>query len=146
MAKKNFHRTINVNASAEEAMKKISQINLWWVKDISGKTEKLNDKFHIPMGKTFIDFQISELVPNKKVVWKVTDSDIHWLKDKKEWNGTEVVFEISEKEDSTQIDFTHIGLVPEIECYTVCEEGWNGHITKSLVKFINEGKGMPRQF
>ena len=39
-----------------------------------------------------------------------------------------------------------IGLVPDIECYNVCEEGWNGHITISLVKFINEGKGMPKQF
>jgi hypothetical protein len=146
MEKKNFHRTITVNASAEEIMKKISQINLWWVKDFSGKTEKFNDKFHVPMGKTFIDFQITKLVPNKKVVWKVTDSYIHWLEDQKEWNGTEVVFEISEKENATQIDFTHIGLVPEIECYNVCEEGWNSHITISLVKFINEGKGMPKQF
>jgi hypothetical protein len=35
-------------------------------------------------GKTFIDFQITELVPNRKVVWKLTDSHISWLKDKKE--------------------------------------------------------------
>ena len=146
MEKKDFHRTITVNASAEETMKKISQINLWWVKDFSGKAEKLNDKFHVPMGKTFVDFQLIELVPNKKVVWNVTDSYINWLRDKKEWNGTEVVFEISEKENATQLDFTHIGLLPDIECYSVCEEGWNGHITISLVKFINEGKGMPKQF
>jgi len=146
MANKNFHRIITVNASAEEVMKKISQINFWWVKEFSGKAEKLNDKFHVPMGKTFVDFQITELVPNKKVAWKVTDSNIYWLKDKKEWNGTEVVFEISEKGKATQIDFTHIGLVPEVECYDVCEEGWNTHITMSLAKFINEGKGMPKKF
>jgi hypothetical protein len=36
-------------------MKKISQINLWWVKDVEGKTEKLNDKFHVPMGKNAFD-------------------------------------------------------------------------------------------
>ena len=91
----------------------------------------MNDKFHVPMGKTFVDFQITELMPNKKVVWKVTDSFINWLKDKKEWNDTEVDFEILEKEDASQIDFTHIGLVPEIECYNVCEEGRNAHITMS---------------
>jgi hypothetical protein len=143
MENKNFHRTITVNTSAEEAMKKISQVNLWWVKEFSGKAEKLNDKFHVPMGKTFADFQITELGPNKKVVWKVTDSYIYWLKDKKKWNGTEVVFEISEKENSTQIDFTHIGLVPEIECYDVCEEGSTRYITQSLFKLITEGKGEP---
>lgn len=98
------------------------------------------------MGKTYIDFQITELVSGKKVVWKVTDSYINWLKDKHEWTNTEVVFELSEKGNATQIDFTHVGLTPEVECYDVCEEGWNDHITVSLVKLINEGKGRPRQF
>ncbi len=143
MEKKNFHRTITVNASAEEAMKKINQVNLWWAKKVKGKTEKLDDKFTVDFGETYVDFQISELVPNKKVTWKVTDCNLHWIKAKKEWNGTEVVFEISQKRNATQIDFTHIGLVPGVECYNDCEVGWNSHITNSLVKFINEGKGMP---
>jgi hypothetical protein len=46
------------------------------------------------------------------------------------------------KNGKTEIDFTHIGMVPEIECYEVCEKGWNGHIN-TLEKFINEGKGLP---
>jgi Activator of Hsp90 ATPase homolog 1-like protein len=146
METRNLHKTITVNASAKEVMKKISQVDHWWIKGTEGKTEKLNDKFHVPMGKTFIDFQITEVVPNKKVVWNVTDCCIPWLKDTKEWNGTQVVFEISEKENAAQIDFTHIGLTPEVECYTACEEGWNNYITSSLVKFINEGKGMPKEF
>lgn len=143
MKSKNFQRVITVNASAEEAMKKISQVSKWWAKKTRGKTEKLNDKFTVDFGKTFVDFQISELVPNKKVVWKVTDCNLHWINNKKEWNNTEVVFEISGKGNATQIDFTHIGLVPGVECYNDCEVGWNGHITGSLVKLINEGKGMP---
>ncbi len=53
------------------------------------------------------------------------------------------VFKISKNKNSTQIDFTHVGLVPGVECYNDCEVGWNGHVTISLVKFINEGKGMP---
>ena len=143
MVNKNFHRTIKVNASTEEAMKKIGQVNLWWAKNFTGKAEKLNDKFSVHFGETFVDFQIRELVPNKKVVWKVTDCNLHWINNKKEWNGTEVVFEIFGKNKSTQIDFTHVGLVPVVECYKDCEVGWDGHITMSLVKFINEGKGMP---
>jgi hypothetical protein len=58
-----------VNASAEQAMKKISQVNLWWKKDFSGSAEKLNDKFTVPFGApSFVDFVISEFAPNKKVV------------------------------------------------------------------------------
>jgi hypothetical protein len=67
-----------------------------------------------------------------------------WFQDKKEWNNTEVVFELSEENGKTTIDFTHIGLVPEIECYNVCEKGWNGHIN-TLVQFINEGKGLAEE-
>lgn len=143
MGNKNFHTTIKVNASAAEAMKKIAQVNLWWAKKFTGKAEKLHDKFSVHFGETFVDFQISEFIPDKKFVWKVTDCNLDWINNKKEWNGTEVVFEISEMKDSTQINFTHVGLVPGVECYDDCEVGWNGHITNSLVKFINEGKGMP---
>ena len=143
MKNMNFKRSITINASAEEAMKKISQVNLWWAKKVKGKTEKLNDKFTVDFGETYVDFEIIELVPNQKIVWKVSDCNLHWIKAKKEWNGTEVVFEISKKGNATQIDFTHIGLMPGVECYNDCEVGWNGHLTNSLVKFINEGKGMP---
>lgn len=140
--KKDFHQTITVNASAEEAMKKISQINNWWKKDFTGSAKNLKDTFTIPFGNpSFVDFVVSEFVPNKKLVWKVTDCYLPWFQDKKEWNNTEVVFDITEEGDKTKIDFTHIGLIPEIECYDVCEKGWNGHIN-TLLKFINEGEGL----
>lgn len=151
MENKNYHKTLMVNVSAKEAMKKISQVNLWWKKDFSGSAEKLNDTFTVPFGDpSFVDFVVSELVPDKKVVWKVTDCYLPWFKDKKEWNNTEVVFELSEEKarpddpaglGKTQIDFTHIGLVPEVECYDVCQKGWDGHIN-TLFTFINEGKGL----
>jgi hypothetical protein len=143
MENNNFHRTITLNASAEEVMKKIGQVNRWWAKNFTGKAEKANDKFSVHFGETFVNFQISEFIPNQKVVWTVTDCNLDWINNKKEWNDTKVVFEIFEKKDSTQISFTHVGLVPGVECYNDCEVGWNGHVTISLVKFINEGKGMP---
>lgn len=144
MSTKNFHTAITVNASAEEAMKKINQVNKWWAKKVKGKSEKLNDQFTVDFGETFVDFQISELIPNKKLVWLVTDCNLHWINNKKEWNGTEVVFEISSARNKTKIDFTHIGLVRGAECYEDCEVGWTEHITDSLVKLINEGKGKPQ--
>jgi len=149
MEKKNYHRTIIISASSEEAMKKISQVNNWWKHDFIGSAEKLNDKFTVPFGehkgeRSFVDFVVSEFEPNKKMVWKVTDCNLPWFKDKKEWNKTEVVFEISSGTNKTQIDFTHIGLVPGVECYDACEKGWDGHVTNSLLSFINDGKGNPQ--
>jgi len=143
MENKNYHKSIMVNASAEEAIKKISQVNLWWKKDFSGSAEKLNDKFKVLFGEpSFVDFVVSEFVPGKKLGWKVIDCYLPWFQDKKEWNNTEVDFQLSEENGTTKIDFTHIGLVPEVECYDVCEKGWNGHFN-NLVKFIDDGKGLP---
>jgi hypothetical protein len=149
MENKDYHRTIMVNASPAEAMKKISKVNEWWKHDFSGSAEKLNDKFTVPFGelngeKSFVDFMVSEFVPNSKTTWKVTNCNLPWFNDKTEWNNTEVVFEISIENDKTKIGFTHIGLVPGMECYDACEKGWDGHVTKSLLGFINEGKGMPQ--
>jgi hypothetical protein len=56
----------------------------------------------------------------------------------------DVVFEISEKKNATQIDFTHLGLIRSFECYEDCKAGWTEHVTESLVKFINDGKGIPQ--
>ena len=95
-------------------------------------------------GDSFFNMTVAELIPGKKVVWKVTNCNLHWINNKKEWNGNDVVFKISPENNKTKIDFTHIGLEPGVECYNDCEVGWNEHITNSLVKFINEGSGMPQ--
>ncbi|MGZ3854324.1 MAG: SRPBCC family protein, partial [Flavisolibacter sp.] len=140
---KDFHRSTTVNVSPGEAMDKISQVNRWWKQDFRGSAQNLNDRFTVPFGDpSFVDFVVSEFVRNKKMVWKVTDCYLPWFENKKEWNGTEVVFELLEEDGKTKIDFTHVGLVPGIECYEVCEKGWNGHID-TLARFINEGNGLP---
>jgi len=139
----NYHTTIFVDASPDEVMKKISQVNRWWAKSFSGRAERMNDKFNVTFGETFVDFQVNELVPNKKVSWEVSDCNLHWVREKKEWQGTRIVFELSVEKGMTRLDFTHFGLVPEAECYKDCEVGWNGHITVSLANYINEGKGEP---
>lgn len=143
MQKKDFHKTITVNASPAEALKKISQVNLWWAKNFTGRAEEKGDKFNVRFGETFVDFEISEAVPDKKVVWKVTDCNLHWINNKKEWNGNEIVFEVTPGKNDTKIDFTHIGLTPDVECYSSCEPGWTGHLSYGLADFINKGVGKP---
>ncbi len=134
MKKQDFNARITVNAKPKETLKKIAQVNDWWAKDFTGKAEKLNDTFTIRFG---------EVIADKKIVWHVTDSYLPWLRDKKEWNDTEIVYELSPDNNQTQVDFTHLGLVPGIECYERCEKGWKRFATISLPKFVNEGMGLP---
>jgi hypothetical protein len=82
-------------------------------------------------------------VPGKKVVWRTLDSQINFVKDTTEWNGTEVVFEITRKDDKTELRFTHVGLVPTIECYGGCSGAWGFYINDSLRDLITTGKGQP---
>jgi len=141
--KKDLTLSFTVKASAKDALKKISQVDLWWAKDFKGKATKLNDKFSVHFGDTYVDFKISKVIPGKKTVWTVTDCNLHWIKDKKEWKGTDVIWDLTEIGKKTQIEFVHKGLVPESECYASCKPGWTHHLKDSLLKLINEGEGSP---
>ena len=144
MKKQDYTTTILVRATATRAFKSINNVAGWWTENIDGRSEKLNDVFNIHFGETFVTMKIVESVPDKRVVWNVTDCYLHWLADKKEWKDTRIVFEISTEGESTRIQFTHVGLVPEVECYDNCVKGWDQYIKDSLAKLINEGNGLPQ--
>ena len=138
-----FTTTILVPQTPQEAFDAINHVPGWWTTNFEGQSEKLNDIFTVTFGKTFITSKVIELVPGRKIVWQVTDCNKHWLKDKKEWNGTKMSWEISEKDNKTLIRFTHLGLVSKLECYGVCVNAWDEYIKGSLFKLLTEGKGMP---
>ena len=66
-----------------------------------------------------------------------------FTKDKNEWIGTKIIFEISNQGDKTLLQFTHLGLVPEYECYQICYDAWSGFIKKSLYNLLTTGFGQP---
>ena len=104
--------------------------------------EFINDEFiiHHP-GAHYSKQKLVEIIPNEKIVWRVTESTLYWLqKDKHEWENTKMIFEITTKGDKTVLHFTHEGLVPEKECYLLCQEGWNIVIKDYLFHFITNGK------
>jgi hypothetical protein len=139
---RDYHAQILVNTSAKEAFKHIANVPAWWAKHFEGSARRLHDVFTVRFGETFVRFSISESVPDQKIVWKVEDCHLHWLKDKKEWNGTEIVWKVSSRDGSTAIDMTHVGLNPDVECFENCQQGWNHYIKVSLFKLITEGHGL----
>jgi hypothetical protein len=84
-----------------------------------------------------------EVVPDRKVVWLVLDSYLSFPEDKTEWNGTRVVFDISQSNGKTEVRFTHQGLVPDYQCFDKCSNAWSFYINDSLRKLITTGKGEP---
>ena len=139
-----FTTTIVVDETPEKVFNAITNPRGWWSEEIEGNTNNLNDEFNYHYEDIHrCKIKIIEFIPNEKVVWLVLDNYFKFTKDKSEWTGTKIIFEISEKDNKTQLRFTHQGLVPAYECYDICRDAWSTYVHNSLRSLIITGKGQP---
>lgn len=144
MSDRNFTAAISVDQTPEEAFNAINSVRGWWSENIDGSTDKLGAEFSYRYQDAhFCKIKITELVPGKRISWHVVDNSFNFTRDKSEWKGTDIIFEISKKGDKTEVRFTHRGLVPEYECFDVCSNAWGSYINGSLRSLIATGRGKP---
>lgn len=144
MAAKNYTTSFTVTESAKEVFDAVTNVRGWWSEEIEGDTKQLNSEFRYHYKDVHsCTMKIIEFIPGRKVVWLVTANHFDFTNDKTEWIGTKISFEITEKDGKTQLRFTHIGLVPEYECYEICRNAWTDYINTSLFNLITTGKGKP---
>ena len=142
MTNSDFTTTFFVDQTPNEVYNAINNVGAWWQGEVKGPSSELNDEFTYRMEDFHFSKQkVMELIPNKKVVWLITESKLTFTKDKSEWTGTKISFEISEVGNKTQVCFTHMGLVPKFECYGDCSNAWTQLVQKSLFSLITKGKG-----
>ena len=121
MNTQSFSTTILVDQTPEEVFNAINNVSAWWFGEIEGNSEKLNDEFTYKYETMHYSKQrVTEFIPYKRIVWLVTESSLNFIEDKNEWTGTKIIFDISQKDNKTQIRFTHEGLVPKNKCYNEC--------------------------
>jgi hypothetical protein len=141
-----YTAVISVDQTPRDAYDAVNNVRGWWSEDIEGRTDKLGSVWTYRYKDVHYSKQkITELVPGKKVVWLVQDGYLDFVKDKQEWKGTKIIFEISRKQGKTQVRFTHKGLLPRIECYDQCRDAWGFYIRSSLRDLITKGKGQPNR-
>lgn len=146
MSEQNYTTSFTVDQSPEEVFAAVNNVRGWWTGDIDGHTAQLGDEFEYRSGDVHRSTQkITEFEPGKKVVWHVTDSQLNFIEDKNEWTGTDIVFDITRKNDRTELRFTHVGLAPAIECYNVCSDVWGSYINHSLFTLITAGESAPER-
>jgi hypothetical protein len=147
MMKQGFTTSFSVDQTPQEAFAAINNVRGWWSGQIEGDADKLGAEFTYRYKDVHLSKEkITEFIPGKKVVWRVLDSNLSFAKDKSEWNGTDIVFDISEKEGKTEVRFIHVGLVPEYECYGSCSNAWGKLVNGNLRKLITTGKSQPDAF
>ena len=144
MGNPSFTTTILVDQTLEQAFAAINNARGWWSEEIEGQTDKVGATFKYHFRDLHrCEIQVKELIPGEKVVWHVLDNYFSFTEDKAEWTGTHLVFEIARRDNKTEVKFTHVGLVPEYECYGACSDGWRTYINGSLKALITTGKGQP---
>jgi activator of Hsp90 ATPase-like protein len=142
LMKQDFTTSIQVDQTPAEAFEAINDVRAWWPGEIEGNTKKLDDEFTYRYKRFHYSKQkLVEVVPGKKVVWLVTDSNLNFVENKAEWTGTKIIFDISEKNNKTQVRFTHQGLVPAYECFDSCSNAWSDIVKNGLRNLIAKGKG-----
>lgn len=131
---KNYTFSFESSQTPESIFETLTDVRKWWVglfdENIQGSSNTLNEEFTFNAGDGvhYTKHRLIEIVPNKKIVWKVTESNLSFVEKSDEWTNTQFGFEISKQGDKSKVTFTHNGLVPKFECYGNCAGAWTQYL------------------
>ena len=133
-----------VEQSPEEVFAAILDVGAWWTGQVEGRADELGGEFTYRHPPQHYSLQrVVKLEPDRRVVWRVTDSHLAFISEPGEWTGTEIVFDIVPTGGGTELRFTHVGLVPDVECFGACSTAWLHYVNGSLRSLITTGEGLP---
>lgn len=139
-----YSTSYEVEQSPAEVYAAILNVPAWWTGQIDGPTDVVGAEFdyrHPP--QHYSRQRVTELEVDRRVVWTVVDSNLSFVSEPEEWTGSEIVYEITPASNGTVLRFTHVGLVPDVECYEACSTGWIHYVGASLHSLITTGAGLP---
>ena len=115
----------------------------WWTPG-SIPAGKEGDVIKFRFDETLWTMRVDELVPQKKVAFTCIEA-FHTFPGApeailNEWEGTKLVWSIHEDGEGTRISFVHEGLVPALNCYGICERGWDHFFAGNLAAFLDGGE------
>ncbi len=134
MTNQNFQYSFTTSKEFNEVFSHLIDPKNWWNglfgETIEGKSNQVGDEFTFKAGNGvhYSNQKLTELIPDKKVVWLVTESNLSFLNNTNEWAGTKFSFDIKDKGDKRKVIFTHEGLNPQIECYDRCTNAWTQYL------------------
>lgn len=151
MKSENYQSSITVSATPGVAYAALTQgFSLWWTQ-CDAVFDKVGDriKFCFPPNVSNWTFEAVRLVPNDLVELECIDA-FHKIIEKPnasktEWLGSRLIWKLLPEKDRTRIVFEHLGLSPKLDCYDVCEAGWDFFFMESLKLYLDTGHGTPHR-
>jgi uncharacterized protein YndB with AHSA1/START domain len=139
-----FTTSVKIDRPAAEVFQAILDVKGWWNEAIEGSAAEVGDEFgfEIP-GLHRTRMRITDVDPNQRITWLVTDNYFAFVEDQSEWVGDRIEFVLAADDDGTRVKFTQHGLVPDLECYDVCSNAWVFFVRDSLRQLAEVGTGMP---
>jgi uncharacterized protein YndB with AHSA1/START domain len=144
MSGSSYTTSFTVDRTPAEVFDAVNDVRSWWMTTVDGDNRAVGDEFSYRVPDVhFCKMRVTELVPAQRVVWTVVDNHMTFISDQSEWIGTEIRFEVAEKDGGTELRFTHDGLVPSYECFDICRNAWTFYVGDSLRKLAATGQGEP---
>jgi uncharacterized protein YndB with AHSA1/START domain len=144
---RSYSTTFVVDQSPAEVFAAINRVSGWWSGDIEGDTAKVGAEFTYRVaGAHYSRQKVVESVPDKRIVWRVTESDLPHATPRNEWTGTTIAFDIGTSRDKTKVTFTHEGLIASFDCYDACSNAWGMLVQGNLKGLIVTGRDQPNLF
>jgi uncharacterized protein YndB with AHSA1/START domain len=140
VASADYQKTIRVKADPEalfDAVTSISGLASWWTR-VTGSGDTGGDLQFFFGSPDPCVMHVDQATRPKSVQWTVTDCS--FLPD---WVGTRPAFTITRVDgDTSELQFRHRGLTPELDCIEECTLGWD-HSLASLRDYVEVGRGSP---
>ncbi len=116
-----------------DALTRVDAIARWWAPATG--SAGTGGEIVLAFGDQEVRIRVEQAEP-VRVCWRVQVSEP--LPD---WTGTMITFDIGPAGDGgTSLGFTHHGLTPQLECFSMCQVGWTQYLA-SLVDYVDRDGG-----
>jgi hypothetical protein len=136
---KDYTYSFESSKPPKQIFKTLLEASGWWSglysEKFGGTSGILNEEFTFVAGGGAhrTKQRLIELIPDKRIVWLVVESNLNFLKNPGEWTGTRISFDILSKGNKRQVRFTHAGLVPSLESYDGCASAWTQYMNRLAI-------------
>jgi uncharacterized protein YndB with AHSA1/START domain/ketosteroid isomerase-like protein len=134
-----FRAEIRYAAPPEAVCDALAHPERWWSTSVDSDGDRLRVNWR---DGGFIEFRVAG-DPPRTLRWTCIAQDDRNLPEPDEWVGTTASFSLAADGDGTLLRFTHEGLTPALDCFEMCERGWDHFLRRSVGQLLAVGQGLP---